>query len=113
MLYTAKCFWPGVTEGELRAAASRAGNPHASQATFRGALYLPGDELVLCLFDSPSPASVKRVSERAGMPCERVIESVWVAPEIAFRRWDEPGTRLGRRYRRLARNLYRRRVRPC
>ena len=47
---------------------------------FRGALYLPGDELVLCLFDSASRASVKRVSELAGLPCERVIETVWVAP---------------------------------
>jgi hypothetical protein len=82
MLYTAKCFWPGVTENELRLAAKRAGSETGEQpqASFRGALYLPGDELVLCLFDSSSRASVKRASERAGMPCERVIDTVWVAP---------------------------------
>ena len=82
MLYTAKCFWPGVTEDELRLAATRAGREtgERAQATFRGALYLPGDELVLCLFDSSSRAAVKGASERAGMPCERVIETVWVAP---------------------------------
>lgn len=85
MLYTAKCFWPGVTEDELRLAAARAegetGLGQAEQRTvFRGALYLPGDELVLGLFDAPSRASVKHASERAGLPCERVIESVWVAP---------------------------------
>jgi hypothetical protein len=81
-LYTAKCFWPGVTEDELRLAATRAGSPTGArpQASFRGALYLPGDELVLCLFDSASRASVKRASERAGLPCERVIETIWVAP---------------------------------
>jgi hypothetical protein len=81
MLYTAKCFWPGVTEDELRLAAKRAGSEtrEGPQATFRGALYLPGDELVLCLFDSSSRASVKDASERAGMPCERVIDTVWVA----------------------------------
>ena len=50
------------------------------RTVFRGALYLPGDELVLCLFDSSSRAGVKRASERAGMPCERVIETVWVEP---------------------------------
>jgi hypothetical protein len=72
MLYTAKCFWPGVSEETLRSAAIRAG------AAFRGALYLPSDELVLCLFESSSPALVKRVSEDAGMPCERIIETVWV-----------------------------------
>ena len=82
MLYTAKCFWPGVTEDELRLAARRAGSETGErpQATFRGALYLPGDELVLCLFESFSRDRVKRASEQAGMPCERVIETVWVAP---------------------------------
>ena len=81
MLYTAKCFWPGVTEDELHSP------PHGREdieglprTVFRGALYLPGDELVLCLFDSASRASVKRASELAGMPCERVIETVWVGP---------------------------------
>jgi hypothetical protein len=82
MLYTAKCYWPGVSEDKLRAAVARAGSETGErpQAAFRGALYLPGDELVLCLFDSSSSAAVKRASERAGMPCERVIETVWVAP---------------------------------
>ena len=82
MLFTAKCFWPGLSEGRLRLAAERAGNAAVErpQTVFRGALYLPRDELVLCLFDSPSRTSVKRTSERAGMPCERVIETVWVAP---------------------------------
>jgi hypothetical protein len=81
VLYTAKCFWPGVSEDELRLAAARAGGDTGErQTTFWGALYLPGDELVLCLFESPSRVEVKRASERAGMPCERVIETVWVAP---------------------------------
>jgi len=82
MLYTAKCFWPGVTEDELRLAAARADHDtgQAPGASFKGALYLPGDELVLCLFESPSRDGVKRASESAGMPCERVIETVWVEP---------------------------------
>jgi hypothetical protein len=81
VLYTAKCFWPGVTEEELRRAAARAGSETGERLTaFRGALYLPGDELVLCLFESSSRVGVKRASERAGMPCERVIETVWVEP---------------------------------
>jgi hypothetical protein len=81
MLYTAKCFWPGVTEDELRHAADRAGSDTGGdQAVFRGALYLPGDELVLCLFESSSRTGVKRASELAGMPCERVIETVWIDP---------------------------------
>jgi hypothetical protein len=83
MLYTAKCFWPGVSERELRIAAAQAGSPIAERprTAFRGALYLPDDELVLCLFDAASRAAVKRASERAGMPCERIIETVWVATQ--------------------------------
>ena len=81
MLYTAKCFWPGAGEREIRLAAARAsreaGQHHAG---FRGALYLPADELVLCLFEATAPSSVKSESESAGMPCERVIETVWIGP---------------------------------
>jgi len=81
MLYTAKCFWPGADESEIRLAAARASR-HAVQhdAGFRGALYLPADELVLCLFEALSPSSVKSESESAGMPCERVMETVWIGP---------------------------------
>lgn len=83
VLYTAKCFWPGATEGKLRHAAALAGSDTGErQTSFRGAFYLPGDELALCLFESSSPAGVKRASERAGMPCERVIETVWIGPTM-------------------------------
>ena len=81
MLYTAKCYWPGVTEDELRLAATRARRDSGERRiTYWGALYLPGDELVLCLFDAPSRETVKQSSEHAGMPCERVIETVWIDP---------------------------------
>jgi hypothetical protein len=82
MLFTAKCYWPGVTEDDLRGAADQA-HRHVDadeRSVFRGLLYLPGDELALCLFEADSPASVKQASEKAGMPCERVIPTVWVAP---------------------------------
>jgi len=81
MLYTAKCFWPGADESEIRLAAARASRDAVQHdAGFRGALYLPADELVLCLFEALSPSSVKSESESAGMPCERVMETVWIGP---------------------------------
>jgi hypothetical protein len=84
VLYTAKCFWPGLTEDDLRLAAARAETEtETTRTTFRGALYLPGDDLVLCLFDADSRTDVKQASERAGMPCERVIERLWVSPAHA------------------------------
>lgn len=80
MLYTAKCYWPGATESELRAALRSADVEDARgvPTRFRGALYLPGDELVLCLFDGPSPGAVRQATEQALLPCERVIESIWL-----------------------------------
>jgi hypothetical protein len=82
VLYTVKCFWPGVTEEELRLAAMRIEEGGDDAVRFRGAVLLPRDALVLCLLDAPSHHGVKRASERAGMPCERVMETVWVAPRV-------------------------------
>lgn len=82
MLFTAKCYWPGVREEVLREAADRAHQQNDANEgpLFRGLLYLRGDETVLSLFEADSPASVKQASESVGMPCERVIATVWVAP---------------------------------
>jgi hypothetical protein len=84
MLYTAKCYWPGVTEDDLWEAADRAHHQTDTddRPVFRGLLYLRGDETALSLFEADSPASVKQASESVGMPCERVIATVWVAPDL-------------------------------
>jgi hypothetical protein len=83
MLYTAKCYWPGVTEDALREAAERAQQQNAdNRPVFRGLLYLRGDDTALSLFEADSAASVKQASESVGMPCERVIATVWVAPDL-------------------------------
>jgi len=94
MLYTAKCFWPGVTESTLRSAAARAERLSEEQprTIFGGALYLPGDELALCLFDSSSRGDVRNASDRIGIPCERVIETVWIAA-TRQRNWNGPDAR--------------------
>jgi hypothetical protein len=83
MLFTAKCYWPGVTEGDLREAADRARrqNEADDHAIFRGLIYLQGDDTALSLFEADSAGSVKRASESVGLPCERVIATVWVAPD--------------------------------
>jgi hypothetical protein len=84
MLYTAKCYWPGVTEDDLRDVADRAHeqNRATEGPLFRGVLYLKGDDTALSLFEADSPASVKEASEGVGMPCERVIATVWVAADL-------------------------------
>ena len=84
MFYAAKCYWPGVNETEFEAIAARA-TAHSSRDARRAAKYLGSllfrdDELVLCLFEARSPSAVKRASERAGIPCERVMDTIWLGP---------------------------------
>jgi hypothetical protein len=84
MLYAAKCFWPGVNETEFEAIAARATANSSCDARhgakYLGSLLFRDDELVLCMFEAPSPSAVKRASERAGIPCERVMDSIWLEP---------------------------------
>jgi hypothetical protein len=77
-IYTAKCYWPGVTASALHQAAAAAASPAASAAGYLGSLLFPDDELVLCLFEAPSRAAVMRTTERAGIPCERIMASRWL-----------------------------------
>ena len=56
------------------ATTSRAG----SAIAYLGAIRFEDDELVLCLFDAASRAAVRTTTDRAGIPCERVIDSHWL-----------------------------------
>jgi Protein of unknown function (DUF4242) len=87
MFYAAKCYWPGVTEAEVQRAATRAvratetGPGHSgSDVAYLGSILFPDDALVLCLFQAPSRSAVQQVSRRAGTPCERIMDTVWLAP---------------------------------
>jgi hypothetical protein len=94
MLYAAKCFWPEVADNELDQVAERA---HAevrserSEVAYLGSICFPSDDLVLCLFEAPSPAAVKRASEQLGIPCERVMPVRWI-PQL----WQETSARCAR-----------------
>ena len=75
----AECLLPGLT---LRAAGELAGRITAELAArprpgvrFLGSLLMPGDEVLLCLFCGAA-ADVRAVSERAGLPFERILPCV-------------------------------------
>jgi hypothetical protein len=80
MLYAAKCYWPGVDQGDLERVAARAMRaPHSGDGVaYVGSLLFAHDDLVLCMFEGPSRRAVKRISESIGIPCERVMESAWL-----------------------------------
>jgi len=87
VLYTAKCYWPDVTETDLDAR-----QPASDRAPYLGALLFPDDALVLCLFEAASPAAVRQATDRAGLPCERVLKTRWLEPTNAESSRDaDPG----------------------
>ena len=72
----AECLLPGLTPAAAQLLAGRiqaelAGGPRAG-VSFLGALLMTEDEVLLCLFRGPQQA-VRGVSERAGLPFERII----------------------------------------
>jgi hypothetical protein len=75
----AECMLPGLTflaaeELTQRITAELTGRPHPG-VSFLGSLLMPGDEVLLCLFRGPQ-ADVRAVSERAGLPFERILRCV-------------------------------------
>jgi hypothetical protein len=81
-LYASKCYWPGVSEAEVARATRRVvlqdRSTCAAAVECLGAIVFPADDLVLGLFSAVSAGDVRSASERAGMPCERVMEAVWL-----------------------------------
>lgn len=76
--------WPGVTEPALERVAANAAREaerlygSGKPVAYLGCLLFPDDELVLCMFESPSFTLASRAAERAGMPCERLMNSIWL-----------------------------------
>ena len=84
MLYAAKCYWPGVTQADLDSVAERAAQPGPGpgrdRVAYLGSLLFAADDLVLCLFRGASRAAVIQASDRLGIPCERLMEPIWLPP---------------------------------
>ena len=85
MLYAAKCYWPGVTPDDLEQVAERAGRAElaadSAGVVYLGSLLFAADDLVLCLFRGRSRAAVIWVSDRLGIPRERLMDSLWIGQD--------------------------------
>ncbi len=79
--YLVECYWPAVTRDQHAAAAGRAraaageAREVGRQLQFLGSILIPADETVFCLF-AGCEDDVRAASQRAGLPFERVLESV-------------------------------------
>jgi hypothetical protein len=81
--YLVECYWPGVSEEALVTAAQRARRAAAElrqkggDVDFLSSILVPADETVFWLFNGRE-ADVRIASEQAGVPFERVLESLHV-----------------------------------
>jgi hypothetical protein len=79
--YLVECFWPGVAPEQLAdsdrrvQASTSALQRRGRNITFVGSILVLADESVFCLFDGDE-ADVRVVSEDAGIPFGRVLETV-------------------------------------
>lgn len=79
--YLVECFWPGVGPEHLVdstwrvQAATAALQRRGRDINFVGSILVLADESVFCLFDGVE-ADVRAVSEGAGIPFGRVLETV-------------------------------------
>ena len=81
--YLVECYWPGVSEEALVAAAKRTRNAASAlrrrgrDVDFLGSILVPLDETVFSLFRG-CEADVRAASAEAGLPFERVLDSLHV-----------------------------------
>ncbi len=82
--YLVECYWPGVSEHKVAAAARQAGAVAAQlrrqgrELRFLGSLLVPAEETVFCLFEG-TESDVRAASAQAGIPAERILESFRVS----------------------------------
>ena len=97
--YVVECYWPAVTQHQHAAAATRARTAASEvrsrgrEVEFLGSILIPVEETVFCLFTG-SEEDVRAASMSAGLPFERVLESIpsGLAPPLAENRVGNGGT---------------------
>lgn len=78
--YVAECFWPDVTEEDVRALEARIAAALADGVRYLGSLLIREDEVVLCQFEGTA-AAVLAVARRARVPFERLLETTLALPD--------------------------------
>jgi uncharacterized protein DUF4242 len=57
-----------------------------NEVRFVKSTYVPAEDALMCLFDAPSAEVVRELGRRAGLPIERVVEAVELAPQSGTNR---------------------------
>jgi uncharacterized protein DUF4242 len=85
--YLVERYWPGVTSERLLEALQR-GRRVMEQMRSEGTrvreiscTLIPREEVVFSVYEGPSAAAVRQLSERAGIPVSRIVEAITVTED--------------------------------
>jgi hypothetical protein len=81
--FVVECYWPGITEEQVREALSRVAPPPvsggpANEVKSVGCILIPSDGMALFLFRGGSDDLVRDWSENAEVPFDRIVESIHI-----------------------------------
>ncbi len=67
-----ECYWPGITEDQVREVLERSGlsscPPGQAKVQLLGSLLVPSDGMVIFLFEATSAAAVREAAKLADVP---------------------------------------------
>ncbi|HJQ43092.1 MAG TPA: hypothetical protein VJ831_08405 [Jatrophihabitantaceae bacterium] len=84
-MHLVECYWPDITDAKLTAAtrsveeATSAARTAGADVAYLGALLMPEEETVFCLFNGRED-DVRAISLQAQLPFERVLALRWLEP---------------------------------
>jgi hypothetical protein len=82
--FVVECYWPGITEGQVRHALALLGPARNATRTREpvgrlGCILLPSDGMALFLFRAPSALRLSETAQQARLPFDRIVESIHVS----------------------------------
>jgi hypothetical protein len=81
--FIVECYWPGITEEQVRHALALAGRAENEGGTGEtvghlGCILVPADGMAIFLFWATSAHRLAEIAQQAGLPFDRIVESIHV-----------------------------------
>jgi hypothetical protein len=90
VVYVVERYLPGVSRAELERQLERLAQvTRGTRVAYLGSTIVPDDEACFCQFDGPSEEAVAEANRRAGIPFDRIVAAVGIAPAAATERRDQ------------------------
>jgi hypothetical protein len=79
--FVVECYWPGITEEQVRHALAlvervRNGAATGDSVDRLGCILVPTDGMAIFLFRAPSALRLAETAQQSGLPFDRIVESI-------------------------------------